>query len=87
MGPSRLPLPRNLWVIGTVNVDETTYMFSPKVLDRANVFEFGLSTDDLTIAAIKPNSCMPGDGALVRGLHAIASDDVYHRAEIAHIGR
>ena len=46
MGPSRLPLPRNLWVIGTVNVDETTYMFSPKVLDRANVFEFRVSTDD-----------------------------------------
>ncbi|USI76527.1 McrB family protein [Sphingopyxis sp. USTB-05] len=33
-------LPRNLFVIGTVNVDETTYMFSPKVLDRANVIEF-----------------------------------------------
>lgn len=27
-------------MIGTVNVDETTYMFSPKVLDRANVIEF-----------------------------------------------
>jgi 5-methylcytosine-specific restriction endonuclease McrBC GTP-binding regulatory subunit McrB len=25
---------------GTVNVDESTYMFSPKVLDRANVIEF-----------------------------------------------
>lgn len=33
-------LPVNLFVIGTVNVDETTYMFSPKVLDRANVIEF-----------------------------------------------
>ena len=30
----------NLLVIGTVNVDETTYMFSPKVLDRANTIEF-----------------------------------------------
>ena len=27
----KLPLPRNLFVVGTVNVDETTYMFSPKV--------------------------------------------------------
>ena len=27
-------------MIGTVNVDETTYMFSPKVLDRANTIEF-----------------------------------------------
>ncbi|MBZ0213240.1 MAG: hypothetical protein K8H99_05520, partial [Nitrospirae bacterium] len=34
--PQTLHLPRNLFVIGTVNVDETTYMFSPKVLDRAN---------------------------------------------------
>lgn len=30
----------NLFVIGTVNMDETTYAFSPKVLDRANVIEF-----------------------------------------------
>lgn len=30
----------NLIIIGTVNQDETTYSFSPKVLDRANVIEF-----------------------------------------------
>ena len=35
-----LELPNNLFIIGTVNVDETTYMFSPKVLDRANTLEF-----------------------------------------------
>jgi len=38
--PRDLDIPRNLLVIGTVNVDETTYMFSPKVLDRANTIEF-----------------------------------------------
>ena len=38
--PSSLPLPTNLIVTGTVNVDETTYGFSPKVLDRAMVLEF-----------------------------------------------
>lgn len=38
--PPQFVLPRNLFIIGTVNVDETTYMFSPKVLDRANVIEF-----------------------------------------------
>jgi len=38
--PKNLKIPENLFVIGTVNVDETTYMFSPKVLDRANVIEF-----------------------------------------------
>lgn len=35
-----LEYPDNLFVVGTVNIDETTYMFSPKVLDRANVIEF-----------------------------------------------
>lgn len=35
-----LKYPKNLFIIGTVNIDETTYMFSPKVLDRANVIEF-----------------------------------------------
>ncbi len=38
--PQCLPFPSNLFVIGTINVDETTYMFSPKVIDRANVIEF-----------------------------------------------
>lgn len=43
--PPRLALPKNLFIVGTVNVDETTYMFSPKVLDRANVIEFRATTE------------------------------------------
>lgn len=35
-----LDIPDNLLIVGTVNVDETTYMFSPKILDRANTIEF-----------------------------------------------
>jgi len=38
--PPEIPIPLNIFTIGTVNVDETTYMFSPKVLDRSNVIEF-----------------------------------------------
>lgn len=38
--PGIIKYPENLFVVGTVNIDETTYMFSPKVLDRANVIEF-----------------------------------------------
>lgn len=45
--PPMIKLPENLFVVGTVNVDETTYMFSPKVLDRANVIEFRTSHDAL----------------------------------------
>ncbi len=39
-GYGKLKFPKNLYITGTVNIDETTYMFSPKVLDRANVIEF-----------------------------------------------
>lgn len=35
-----LKLPNNLYIIGTVNMDETTHPFSKKVLDRANTIEF-----------------------------------------------
>jgi len=46
--PEKLTIPDNVYVIGTVNVDETTYMFSPKVLDRANVIEFIVTEEDLS---------------------------------------
>lgn len=45
--PKTISWPKNLFIIGTVNIDETTYMFSPKVLDRANVIEFRLDQEDL----------------------------------------
>lgn len=45
--PKSIGLPRNLFIIGTINVDETTYMFSPKVLDRANVIEFKISMEEM----------------------------------------
>jgi len=35
-----LRLPENLYIVGTVNMDETTFPFSKKVLDRANTMEF-----------------------------------------------
>ncbi|MDW9225686.1 AAA ATPase domain protein [Burkholderia cepacia] len=53
--PKEIGLPKNLFIIGTVNVDETTYMFSPKVLDRANVIEFRMSEEDLTAFLDKVN--------------------------------
>ena len=35
----RLTIPENLFVVGTVNMDETTFSFSRKVLDRAMTIE------------------------------------------------
>ncbi len=45
--PASIRLPKNLFIIGTVNIDETTYMFSPKVLDRANVIEFRVTEEEM----------------------------------------
>ncbi|CEJ73174.1 GTPase subunit of restriction endonuclease [[Clostridium] sordellii] len=37
---SELQIPDNIYLIGTVNMDDTTFTFSRKVLDRANTIEF-----------------------------------------------
>ena len=37
---ANLHIPDNLYLVGTVNMDETTHPFSKKVLDRANTIEF-----------------------------------------------
>ena len=38
-GGKRLTIPQNFFVVGTVNMDETTFSFSRKVLDRAMTIE------------------------------------------------
>lgn len=65
--PPRVRLPDNLFIIGTVNVDETTYMFSPKVLDRANVIEFRATAGDIAAFLDAPSKvdmgALAGKGA------------------------
>lgn len=53
--PPEMPIPLNLFTVGTVNIDETTYMFSPKVLDRSNVIEFN-EVDFTGIYNISPSN-------------------------------
>lgn len=60
-------LPENLFIIGTVNIDETTYMFSPKVLDRANVLEFRISKSSFD------NFLSVGGGSEVKSLDSLGS--------------
>lgn len=38
--PSKLKLPKNIRIIGAINVDETTHYLSPKILDRAHIMRF-----------------------------------------------
>lgn len=60
--PSELAWPKNLFVVGTVNIDETTYMFSPKVLDRANVIEFRINEEEMRDFLEKPKEIRDLDG-------------------------
>jgi 5-methylcytosine-specific restriction protein B len=53
--PHELDWPKNLFVVGTVNIDETTYMFSPKVLDRANAIEFRVTEKEIEAFINTPN--------------------------------
>jgi 5-methylcytosine-specific restriction protein B len=76
-GPELLPIPRNIVVIGTVNVDETTYMFSPKVLDRANTLEFRVGTDDLALNPGKPLPMAAAAPAALAALVTTARDDSF----------
>jgi len=55
--PLEIGWPKNVFIIGTVNIDETTYMFSPKVLDRANVIEFRIT--DAEIQSFLENPGIP----------------------------
>jgi 5-methylcytosine-specific restriction protein B len=72
---TRIRIPENLFVVGTVNVDETTYMFSPKVLDRANTIEFRVQSNEFDLAAKKPVKCDSGPDDLVSGFLQLSMDD------------
>lgn len=50
-----LEFPGNLYIIGTVNMDETTHPFSKKVLDRANTLQFN-DIDLLNLDFLKESS-------------------------------
>ena len=74
----KIPFPQNVFVVGTVNIDETTYMFSPKVLDRANTFEFRVKTSDLASTHRKPLVCSEGEPGLIRGFLEMATNNDWH---------
>lgn len=82
----RVPLPRNLFVVGTVNVDETTYMFSPKVLDRAFTFEFRVTADELDIELRRPTAAPAAEDQRVRAFASLAARDDWQQ-EHPHPGQ
>lgn len=74
--PESIRLPKNLFVTGTVNIDETTYMFSPKVLDRSNVVEFKPEKDDILAimtGASDVRNIAPADFGIAEGFTRLAT--------------
>ena len=71
----RLTIPQNLFVVGTVNMDETTFSFSRKVLDRAMTLEMnevnlhsGLTNEGSEIGYI--GNCIIGTAAEGKDVYA-----------------
>jgi 5-methylcytosine-specific restriction endonuclease McrBC GTP-binding regulatory subunit McrB len=73
--PGKITYPNNLFVIGTVNIDETTYMFSPKVLDRAHVIEFKVTWDEIEKGL---------EGAVPSELPALRPEQVEEFMRVSH---
>jgi len=71
-------LPPNLLVVGTVNIDETTYQFSPKVLDRAFTFDFRVATDELGRAMRRPGTVTPASPAQLAAFKNVLLDETWH---------
>lgn len=38
--PSIITIPKNVRIVGAINIDETTHYLSPKILDRAHIMKF-----------------------------------------------
>lgn len=61
-----LTIPENLYFIGTVNMDETTYPFSKKVLDRANTIEFTHINLELLPSGNEPINTIDGNNEFLK---------------------
>ncbi|HLR25844.1 MAG TPA: DUF3578 domain-containing protein [Fodinibius sp.] len=80
--PNALSLPSNLFIIGTVNVDETTSMFSPKVLDRANAIEFRVAKKEMSsflnnMKEVNMDVLQAGGAGMAQSFLTMASDNSY----------
>lgn len=88
--PEKLKVPSNLFIIGTVNIDETTNMFSPKVLDRANTIEFRVTQDEMKnfLGNIRDinTDVLTGKGAgMAKSFLEMAASREFATADIAEI--
>ncbi len=87
--PSSVPVGRNVVVIATINVDETTHPLSPKVLDRAWLWEFPAAAPSALLTAwVDPIPAEEPAGPAERlALLSDGDDDDPTRAMLLAMGR
>jgi len=80
-----LHIPDNVYLIGTVNMDETTHPFSKKVLDRANTIEFNeIKLDEYPSLSVNEATVYPAPNAFLR-VDYLQLVDAYQGATIPTI--
>ena len=78
-----LTLPPNLFVTGTVNVDETTHGFSRKVLDRANTLDFDEAPELGALPGVKGVTRLDEE----LGLSPAQRQSLFLASRVANVGR
>lgn len=81
-----LSIPDNVYLIGTVNMDETTHPFSKKVLDRANTIEFNY-IDLQQYPSLEPQdegAPMPVHNSFLRSEYLQLIDVYFDYTELVH---
>ncbi len=82
--PKGIFLPPNLYFVGTVNIDETTHMFSPKVLDRAFTIEFDVDSFKNYLEFLKNDL---NSSELTTELKETLKDDFINNGEFTSINK
>ncbi|MBM7703794.1 McrB family protein [Metabacillus iocasae] len=72
-------LPANLFVIGTINMDETTHSFSQKLLDRTNTIEFNTIKLDAFDFLLEEEREKPSTQVIQLQSQFLHLKDVYHQ--------
>ncbi|MBW5447630.1 DUF3578 domain-containing protein [Cohnella sp. CFH 77786] len=73
-----LHIPDNVYLIGTVNMDETTHPFSKKVLDRANTIEFNyIQLAQYPVGAVAEVTSQPAPNSFLQSQY-LQLVDAYH---------
>jgi 5-methylcytosine-specific restriction protein B len=90
--PAGLRVPSNLFIIGTVNIDETTNMFSPKVLDRANTIEFRVTHKEMAdflseIQDVNINNLNTKGAGMAKSFLQLAANKEFETTDVEEINK